>query len=480
VRVAANFAGEAVILAVCGGLAGTALAYGLVHWFGFSVAELPRLATLAIDGRALAFAVIATFTVALACSLAPLLRARDTNAQSALQSRGAGTFGASRMRNAFVVAQVALSLMLMVAASLLLRTFESMASNTGGIRPDGVATFTLQLPASRYGTEPQRTDFARALIERLGAQPGVTNAALISLLPFSGGGAQSGVGPVGGTREEERRTDVAAVTPDYFRVMGIDIIRGRTFSDADHAASTPVVVVDERFAASMWPAEDAIGKRVAGWGKDEWTVVGVVRHVKNYGVSAESRQEMYAPYAQRPSYRVWAVVKTPGDAGRVITAARAAVKATDPLLPVYGVRTMREVVDATVAGPKLAAFLSAGYALTALLVVIIGIHGAIAYLVHRRTREIGVRVALGASRRGVIRLVVSQSLRLTGLGVLIGVSGGIALTRLIRDQLYGISPLDIPTFVGAALAMVLAGVFASAIPAWRALRVSPLLALTDE
>ena len=479
IRVAANFAAEAMILAVLGGIAGTALAYGLVTWFGFAVADLPRLAELSLDIRALAFALLATITVAVACSLAPLLWARATNSQSALQSRGAGKSGASRLRDAFVVAQVAMSLMLIVAASLLLRTFESMTSNTGGIRPDGVVTFIAQLPQARYGAWVSRTNFATALTERLAAQPGVTKAALVSVLPFSGAGSQSGIAPFGGTRDDEKRTDVASVTPDYFQVMGVDLVRGRVFTASDDSASLPVVVVDERFADAMWPSDEAIGKRVSGWGND-WTVVGVVRHVKNYGVSAESRQEMYAPFAQRPSYRVTAVVKTTAEATTALTAARAAVREIDPLLPVYGAQTMRTIVDATVAGPRLAAFMSAGYALTALLVVIIGIHGAIAYLVVRRTREIGVRVALGASRQGVIRLVVNHSLRLTGLGVLIGVAGGIALTRLIREQLFSVSPLDIPTFAGAAIAMMLAGVVASALPAWRALKVSPLLALSDE
>lgn len=478
-RVTANFAGEAILLAIAGGAVGVVLAFGLIKWFGFAVASLPRLETLSVDMRALGVAALATIGVAIACSIAPVLWARSASAGRSLRVRGGSANIATRLRNSFVVAQVALSLVLLTTATLLLRTFEKMSANDGGLRPNGVLTFVLQFPDATYGAGSKRGDFVRTLTERLSAQAGVTSAAAVGVLPFSGSGAQSGVRPFGGTKEQEIRTDVNAVTPDYFRTMGIDIVRGRAFTSTDNAQGTTVAVVDERFAQKMWPGGDPIGQRVAGWG-GAWTVVGIVRHVKNYGVSAESREEMYVPYDQRAMSRIWAVVKTANDPTAMIATARARVKEMDPSLPVFGVRPMREVINLTVAGPRLAAFLSAGYAITALLVVIIGIHGAIAYVVHRRTREIGVRVALGATERSVLKLVVGQSLRLTALGVALGVAGAFGAARLVRGQLFGVAPTDLPTFAGAAVAMLVVGVLASAIPAWRAARVSPLVALEAE
>jgi predicted permease len=479
-RVAANFAGEAALLAIGGGLAGTALAFGLVKGFGFAVVNLPRLGSLTVDLHALEFAAGVTTFVAFACGLAPMLWARRHNTQQSLTTRGAAGTLATRMRNAFVVGQVALSLVLLVTASLLLRTFDNMSASDGGVRPAGVFTFAIQLPDTRYRDEHARAVFMQTFTERLSSGADVSSAAAVSVLPFSGFGAQARMNVAGRPNEEARRTDVAAVTPGYFRTMGIEVVHGRDFAPSDNERAIPVVVVDERFAEAMWPGEDAVGKRVTGWAKPEWTVVGVVRHVKNYGVSSESRQEMYAPYAQRPTARVWTVVRTNAPPGTVMSAARAAVKEIDPLLPVYAARSMREVVDATVAGPRLAAFLSAGYALTALLVVIIGLHGALAYVVHRRTREIGVRMALGATAHGVIRLVVAQSLKLTGIGVVIGGLGAFAAARLIREQLFGVTATDLATFGGAALGMLVVGVIAGAVPAWRAARVSPATVLGEE
>jgi putative ABC transport system permease protein len=343
-----------------------------------------------------------------------------------------------------------------------------------------VLTFTILLPDATYGDGAARAAFVGRLVENLNPLPGVERAAAVSLLPFTGAGAQSGIMPVGGTRDDERRTDVAAVTPDYFRTMGIELLRGRAFTVADRDGALPVVVVDEQFAEAMWPGDDPLGKRVAGWGRPEWTVVGVVRHVKNYGVAAESRQELYAPFAQRPPFRFWVVMRTSTEPATLVAAARGVAKTLDPQLAVYNVRPMRDIVDATVAQPRLAAFLSAAYALTGLLVVMIGIHGAISYLVVRRTREIGVRVALGATGRSVIGLVVWRALALTAVGVSAGLAGSIAAGRVIQGQLFGIAPTDVQSLGLAALVMLVAGVIASTAPAWRAVRVPPTISLQSE
>jgi putative ABC transport system permease protein len=272
---------------------------------------------------------------------------------------------------------------------------------------------------------------------------------------------------------------VAAATPGYFRTMGIDLVRGRTFTEADEAASPTVGVVDERLAEAFWPGQDPIGQRVTGWG-GHWTVVGVVRHVKNYGVAAESRQELYVPHAQRAYSRMYLMVHAAGDPAALIPAVRRLVAGLDPALPVYGARAMPEVVDETVTGPRLSAFLSGAYAVTALLLAVIGMYGLIAYVVEQRTRDIGVRIALGASAPRVLRLVVGQALRLAGAGVVVGGLASLAVTRAMRGMLFGVAAGDPVVFATTALILLATALAASAIPAWRAAHLSPLTALSDE
>jgi putative ABC transport system permease protein len=341
-----------------------------------------------------------------------------------------------------------------------------------------VLTFELRVPDATYAPGEPVARFYRTLIDRIKSVPGVTAVGGVSVLPFTGGGAQSGTKPLGS--DTERRTDVAVVTPDYFRAMGMELIRGRLFTAADDSAATKVTVVDERLARSFWPNEDPIGKRLEGWGFRELTVIGVVRHVKNYGVAAESREELFVVHAQRPQQRMIVAVRGGVDPQSLATSVRKIVGELDATLPVYNVRTMNEVVGATVATPRLSAAVSGIVAALALLLATVGLYGVLAFTVGQRRHEIGVRMALGAAPRMVAGLVVTQALIVAVGGIAAGAAGAVVVVRLVRTQLFGVSPMDLTTFVVAGTSFVAVTILASWIPARRAAGVSPVTALRDE
>jgi len=316
------------------------------------------------------------------------------------------------------------------------------------------------------------------LVERLAGLPGVSAVGGISSLPLSGGGSQSGITASG--RTDERRTDVAVVTPDYFRAIGVELVRGRVFAASDDSLSPPVAVVDERLVQRFWPGADPIGKRLSGWGFRELTVVGVVRHVSNYGVAAESREEMFVAHAQRPSQRLSVVVRSIGDPNALVPSVRRIVGELDAALPVYNVRPMSAVVANTITVPRLSATVSTVVALVALVLAATGLYGVLAFTVRQRRHEIGVRIALGAPASAVARLVVNQAMMLAIGGVLVGGAGSVVVVQFVRAQLFGVKPLDIPTVTITAGLFVGLTSIASWLPARRAAKVSPLTALRAE
>ena len=478
-RVVGQLVVESLLLALLGGIAGVA-----VGWWGVILASpvlqgLPRLAEIPLDWRVVAFALVATLVTGLLYGVGPALTATGSSIDKWLRDRGRSTGVLSgRVRRLLVGGEIALSLMLVVGATLLGRSFAKLRSAPSGIDPSSVLTFELRVPEVVYGSGEPIARFYRTLIDRIEALPGVTTVGGISVLPFSGGGAQSGTKPVG--TDAEHRTDVAVVTPDYFRAMGMELLRGRLFTAADDSASTKVAVVDEVLARTFWPNVDPIGERIEGWGFRELTVVGVVRHVKNYGVAAESREELFVPHAQRPLQRMILAVRGNVDPQSLATSVRRTVGDLDAALPVYNVRTMNEVVGATVATPRLSAAVSGVVAALALLLATVGLYGLLAFTVGQRRHEIGVRMALGAAPRMVAGLVVTQALTVALGGIAAGVAGAVVVVRLVRTQLFGVSPMDLTTFVVAASVFIAVTIVASWIPARRAAGVSPITALRDE
>ena len=478
-RIAVAALCEGAVLALLGGAAGIGVAAAGVRLFAPTLVDLPRLDALAIDWRSLGFALGVTFLAGLGASVAPALSAGRVDLHRWLRQRG-GSNHLTRGRHALVVGEIALSIVLVVLSSLLLESFTRMRADRGGVEPRGVLTFSLTLPDAGFGDQARTVAFFQQVTQRTRALPGVSHAGAVNILPFSGGGRQNDITPVGASPDAARRTDVNAITPGYLAAMGIALVGGRDFSEADDAFAPPVAIVDEHFAQATWPGESAIGKHVAGWGADDRVIVGVVRHVKSYGVSAASRQELYAPMAQHPVSRMAVVVRTTQDPLVLIPAVRQIVASVDHTVPMNDLKTMDDVVARTVSGPKLTAFLSTGYSTAAVVLVVIGIYGVMAFLVTRRTREFGVRSALGARPTDLLRLVLGHAARLAGAGTLIGLAGAFAASRLVEHLLFGVAASDPWTFGIAAAAAIATALMASAVPALRASRVSPIIALSDD
>jgi predicted permease len=471
---------EQCIVAAVGTAAGVLLAYGLTRVAGRMVADLPRLATLRPDARTLAFAAGLTALTSIVCSLAPVVWISRTPLDPWLRSRGQ-THGGWRLRRALVGVQVTLAVTLVACAGLLGISLDRLQHRSGGIVPAGALTFDLRLPDRSY---PKATlaPFYQDLYARLTAAPGVEAIGGISTLPFSGSGAQSGVSRRDQTPADAVRADVAVVTTGYFRAMGVALTRGRLFESHDGlvAPGTSVAIVDDRLANRFWPGESGLGEHLRGWGFDDLTVVGIVGHVDNYGVGSESREELYVPMAARPASRLFTVVRSTGDAGALAGFVRHTVSEMDATLAVANVQTMDAVVGRTVAGPRLAARLSQGFGVLAMLLAGIGIYGLVAYAVELRRREAGLRLALGAAPASVVRLMAMEVAGPVGAGAVAGIGGAAAAGAVLRHQLFDIGPHDPVVLIGAAGALVVTAGLALWLPARRIARVSPAITLQAE
>ena len=480
-QVLGHLLSEGVLLALLGGIGGALLAILLVQFGAGLLSGLPRMDTIRLDWRVLLAATGIVLLTGAFFGLAPALQVGG-HWQDSMRVRSASAgLPSTRNRRFLVAAEVALALVLLIGASLLFQSFRNLYGASGGIDPSGVMIANLRIPETKYDDQ-RSTLFWNQLMERLESSPGVAAAGAVSVLPFSGAGAQSGISQreLPATKENEIRTDVQAATPGYFATLGIELLQGRLFEATDDAAHPAVAVVDDRFAERFWPGANPIGRRVQGWGFRELTVVGVVRHVKRYGVAEESREELYVPLAQRPFTRMTMVVKSAGDPMASLAVVRREVAALDPALPVYDYRPMTDVVSATIAGPRVVAVLSAGFAVIAGILALVGIYGVMAFVVSTRTREIGVRSALGATPTSIVSMVGRQALALGLAGTLAGVVGSLAVGRLIEGFVYQVAVTSLVTYAGLSSAMLVLVLLAAAGPAIRAARVSPLVALNQD
>ena len=475
---AATLLAEQVIVAAAGTVAGIALAFGLTTMARHYVADLPRLAGLQPDGRALAFAVGLMVLTTVVCSVAPMAWLGRASLDPWLRERGQ-TRGGWRLRRTLVGLQLALALTLVSIAGLLGMSIGELARRTGGISPTNVLTFDLRLPNRRYERDAM-APFYRDLYDRLRSGPHVSAVGGISVLPFTGSGAQSGVRLRNAPPASEIRTDVAVVTPDYFRAMGVALVRGRGFDDRDGVSTAPVAIVDERFAARAWPGRSPIGEHLAGWGFDDLTVIGVAGHVDSYGVGAQSREELYVPYAQRPTPRLFTAIRAEGDVTALTAYVRDSVRAVDPSLAVANVQTMDTVVGQTVAGQQLAAVLSIGFAALAMMLASVGIYGLVAYAVELRRREAGIRLALGAAPASVVRLMAASVAAALAIGAGSGLVGALLVGRLVRSQLFNVRPYEPSVLLASTAALVAVATVATWLPARRIAKVSPAIALQLE
>jgi predicted permease len=474
---------EGGVLASLGGALGLTLAIlGMDALVALAPEALPRREDIAIDHHIFAFTGLASLMTGLLCGLAPALQSSNPHLVPSLREAGRGTVGLGRrkrVRNSIVVAEVALSLVLTTGAGLLVRSFALMQRADTGFDGEGVLAFNTLLPRSRYPNAPERLTFFHELIERVAGLPGVTHVGATSSLPLSGSTSQTAARPdVADEEEEPIFVDWVRATPEYFSALGIELLSGRAFTTGDHADAQPVAVIDESLARA-WPNSQATGNKVfisGGWR----TVVGVVRHARLYRIFADDRPQVYMPLAQAPTRAMTVTIRAGVDPANLTAAVRSEIAQIDANQPIYSITTMEKMTGDSLAERRFAMLLMAGFAVTAMLLASLGIYGVLAYLVAHRTHEIGVRVALGAKQGSVIRTVVRQGLTLAAVGIGVGLAGAFALSRTISSMVYGISATDPLTF--AAVPMILIGVAAAAcyVPAWRASKIDPMVALRHE
>ena len=449
---------------------------------------IPRLSGAGVNLPVLLFTLAASLAAGLVFGLAPAFSASRFGLADSLKEGARGSDARSgRLRAALVVLEVALSLALLVGAGLLLRSFERLLSVSPGFRPEHVLTMKVSLPSRRYQDQAARVRFFKELNDRIERLPGVTASGGVSFLPLDGPGAATSYGLPGrpdAPAGAQPVADVRAVSGDYFRAMGIPLLKGRLFTDHDTGEAANVVVINETMARECWPNEDPIGKRVNIHWSDGVTdeVVGVVGDVKLTALDDEPRATAYWPHTRQDvGYSgLTLAIRTSGNPASVTSAVVGQVREMDPLQPVSGVRTMEDVVARSVAARRLVMLLLALFAAVAAALSAVGLYGVISYVVAGRTREIGVRLAIGARPADVLRQVVGQAMALVAIGVAVGAAGALALTRLMGSLLFEVRPSDPATFTAVVTLMALVGLAASLVPAWRAARVDPVTALRAE
>jgi predicted permease len=396
-----------------------------------------------------------------------------------------------RLRGALVAAEVALAVVLVIGAGLMMRTLAALGDIDLGFNPDRVLTMRVTIPASKYGTHEQVVNFFEELQQRVGALPGVEAAGIVRALPLATTVGDYNIDVEGFAEAPGRdaKGDLQVVSHGAFKAMGSRLVRGRWFTEADTTASVPVAVVNETMARTYWtdPAAVIGGRiRLGSATNRPWaTVVGIVADERHSGVTADVNEKFFIPHNQwpvatsggDPIRSVFVVARTTGEPLSVAGAIRGEIRQMDASLPVASVRSMNEVVATALATPRLTGFLLGAFAAIALALAAVGIYGVLAYLVSQRTQEIGIRLAMGADLSQVLGMVLRQGLSLASVGIVVGLIGAFALTRLMQSLLYGVRPNDPITFIAVALALLLIALLASFLPARRATRVSPIVAV---
>jgi len=477
---------ESLLLSVTGGALGLFVAWGGVR-FVHSLPEgsLPRIQDVRLDAGVLLFALVASVVVAVVSGLLPALHAsrtglRDTASAFASTTGGSGV----RLLGALVVVEVALALLLLVGAGLMTRSFAELMRVSPGFEPRNLLAVQIYLPQAKYRTPVDRTRFYKEAVRRIGALPGVQAAAGVSALPMYPVGIDFALpftieGKAPPANGEEPRADIRMATPGYFETMKIALRNGRTIDERDLPGLPGAMVINETMARRYFEGEDPIGKVVKnphGAAK----VVGIVGDVKHYGLDSEPRAEIFMPAWQQPLNGMALVVRTASDPQPFVDSIRREILSIDAEQPIYDASTMVDVVSRSVFLPRISMLLLGAFAVSALLLAVIGIYGVVSYTVQQRTRELGLRMALGADAGATLRLVMGRSLVLILGGTVIGLMASVAATRVIAGLLYSVGPLDPIVFVSVSALLAGAGVVATLIPARRATRVDPIIALRIE
>jgi putative ABC transport system permease protein len=490
-RITRQFMTESLMLALAGGALGAVLAmWGTDLIVSFSPADITRIAETRLDARVLAFTALVSVLTGAVCGLAPALGVSRERLAEALKEGGRSSTGglrSGRARRLLVVVEVSLALVLLVGAGLLIRTLMRLQTVALGFDPRNVLTMTVAKSPSPSSGPEQTGEFFRQLTERLKALPGVVSASVTWQLPLSGASAMTGLAVEGQPEEPGNLTMgvIHTAGPDYFRTMGIPVVQGREFTEHDDLNSTPVLIINETLAKKFFPGGDALGKRITpGFSTSGQYVareiVGVVGDVKHQGLRGEAVPEFYFAQAQMPPPITTVVVRTAGDPRALAGAVRQEIQSADKDAPVYNIRTAEEYLSLSVAPTRFNMTLLVAFAAVALLLTAVGLYGVISFSVSQSTHEIGVRMALGAQRADVLRMVVWQGMSLTLVGVLVGLAASLSLTHVMASLLYGISFTDPLTYVGVSVLLTLVALVACLVPARRATKVDPMVALRYE
>jgi putative ABC transport system permease protein len=482
---------ESVMLGALGGALGLVLAFvGTRALLALGPEGIPRLDEVGVDGTVLAFTAAAALLTGILFGLAPALQVARANLASSIREGARGTPGGrgNRLRSGLVVAQTALAVVLLVGAGLLLGSFARMTQVDPGFHSDGVLTFPLSLPEAAYPEDAQVRDFYGRFLERLETVPGVRSADAV--VPGLAGGQSFSLGFTVDGREplppgESQSMQARVATAGYFSTVGIPLRRGRAFTEWDREDAPGVLVLNEAAVRQYFPNEDPLGQRITlGWSRDGvqvgGEVVGIVGDVRHFGLTSEPFPEVYIPHAQVPNAGMTLVLRTAGDPLAVAGPVRAALRELDPSLAAGTFVPLEDQLSSSVAQPRFYALLLGLFAAVALTLAAVGILGVMSYLVAQRTRELGIRMALGADARDVHRLVIGRGMLLTFAGLALGIPATLALTRLIESQLYGVEPGDPVIFVAVILLLTAVAFFSTYIPSRRATRIDPMVALRGE
>ena len=490
-RVVRQLLTESLLLSILGGGAGVLLAFWAIELLiSSNPANLPRVAEIALDKYVLMFTIGLTTVTGLFFGLAPALQASRTDLNESMKDgmrESSGGIKRNRTRSALVISEIALSLILLVGATLLFQSLRRVLAISPGFEPTNVLTADVSVSTAKYPEPAQRAAFYREALERIATLPGVESAGIVYPLPL-GGSFESYTFDIAGQPPfppgQQPSADRRIISPDYFRTMSTPLRKGRTFGIHDQATAPAVMIVNDSFARRFFPGEEVIGKRIIpGEGRQPVTreIVGVVGDVRHEGLDVEPTPEYYIPYEQASVDDMTVVARTTGgNPTSIATPLRDVIRGMDKEQPVYNIRPMTQLLDESVAQRRFNMVLLGGFALLALVLAGIGIYGVMSYSVAQRTREIGVRIALGAQSGDVLKMVLTQALGLTAVGLTLGLIGALALTRFLVTLLFEVKPTDLRTFAGVSIVLGAVAIAACLIPARRATKVDPLVALRYE